>query len=148
MYDFWQFLHVTSAIVWVGSATLSLFLLLRLGKLGDPSIDSYLRLADEKSVPLFASTSMLTLVTGLVMAFGWVGFGPLWIKIGLAGIFVSMVMGFGYFLPTINKIKATVAERGAEDPSVVAMSRQITIVSGVELAIFLVVVWAMVTKPG
>lgn len=148
MYNLWQFLHVTSAIVWVGAAVLSLFLAFRLGAMRDNTVAAPAsRLMEATAVPLFIVASLATLATGLVMAFGWVGFEPLWIKIGLGGIFVSIVMGFAYFKPQIAKIDAAIEERGATDPGVQAMVRRTNIAGVIELVIFLVVVWAMVTKP-
>ena len=147
MYNFWQFLHVTSAIVWVGAASLALFLSFRLTSISDPVASKAASLLESKSVPLFMVVSLSTLVTGLIMAFGWVGFGPLWIKIGLGGIVISLVLGFGYFKPHIEKLNVLLEERGPEDPAIRALVRQSNMVAAVELAIFLLVVWAMVTKP-
>ena len=148
MYDFWQFLHVTSAVVWVGAAALALFLSFRLaGAKSDPVAFSASRILETTSVPLFIVASLATLVTGLIMAFGWVGFGPLWIKIGLGGIIVSLIMGFGYFKPQIEKLEAAISERGPTDPGVQATIRQMNVVAAAELVVFLIVVWAMVTKP-
>ena len=148
MYDFWQFLHVTSAVVWVGAAALALFLSFRLGAAKDNSVAfSASRLLETTSVPLFIFASLATLVTGLTMAFGWVGFGPLWIKIGLGGIVVSLIMGFGYFKPQIAKLEAAISERGPTDPGVQATIRQMNMVAAAELGVFLIVIWAMVTKP-
>ena len=147
MYNFWQFLHVTSAIVWVGAATLALFLSFRLEAAADPSFSKASRLMESKSVPLFMVASLATLLTGLVMAFGWIGFQPLWIKIGLGGIFISLVLGFGYFKPQIEKLERLVEERGPEDAGVRALVRQTNVMAAVELVVFLVVVWAMVAKP-
>jgi hypothetical protein len=147
LYNFWQFLHVTSAIVWVGAATMALFLAFRLESIRDPLASRANRLMESKSIPLFMVASLSTLVTGLVMAFGWVGFGSLWIKIGLGGIFISLVLGFGYFKPQIEKLDVLLEERGAEDTGIRALVRQANIVAAVELAILLVVVWAMVVKP-
>ena len=148
MYDFWQFLHVTSAVVRVGAAALALFLSLRLSAAHEnPIAVSASRLMETTGVPLFMAASVATLVTGLILAFGWVGFGPLWIKIGLAGIIVSLVMGFGYFKPQIAKLDAAMQERGPGDAGVQALVRQTNIVAVIEFLVFLVVIWAMVTKP-
>ena len=147
MYEFWQFLHVTSAIVWVGAATLALFLSFRLAAVRDPAAFRASRLMESKSIPLFMVASLATLVTGLIMAFGWIGFSPLWIKIGLGGIFISLVLGFGYFKPHIEKLERLTVDGGSDDAGVHALVRQANLLAAVELLIFIVVVWAMVTKP-
>ena len=148
MYNFWQFLHVTSATVWVGGSILALFLSFRLAAARDnPVAGPATGLMAKTSVPLFAISSLLTLITGLVLAFGWVTFEPLWIKIGLAGVIVSIVMGFGYHRPHGAKLEAAMQERGPNDASVQALVRQGNMVAVVELAFLIVVVWAMVAKP-
>lgn len=148
MYNFWQFLHVTAATVWVGGSILTLFLTLRLqAQSENPIAGPATGLMMKTSVPLFAIASLTTLITGLVLAIGWVTFDPLWIKIGLAGVIVSIVMGFGYHRPHGAKLQAAIEQRGPADESVKALVRQGNLVAVAELAFLIVVVWAMVTKP-
>ena len=148
MYNLWQFLHVTSAIAWVGAAVLGLFLSFRLGAMRHNAVAAPAsRLMEATAVPLYIVASLATLATGLVMAFGWVGFEPLWIKIGLGGIIISIVMGIAYFKPQVAKIDAAIEERGEADPAVQAMIRRTNFAGVIELAILLLVVWAMVVKP-
>ncbi len=148
MYDFWQFLHVTLATLWVGGSIFFLFLTLRFGTFRDnPIAGPATGLVAKTSVPLFVVASLGTFVTGLIMAFGWVGFGPLWIKIGLAGVIMSMGLGFGYHKPHAAKMEAAMKATGPDDPAVQAMVRQSSMVSVIELAFLVMVIWAMVTKP-
>lgn len=148
MYNLWQFLHVVSAIVWVGAAAFAVFLSFRLEALHeDPHAGAASRLMESQSIPLFMLASMSTFVTGLVMAFGWVGFEPLWIKIGLVGVVASLALGFGYFKPKIEKLAQMLEARGPGDPDVRRLVRQTNYVALGELVVFLIVVWAMVTKP-
>jgi len=149
VYNFWQFLHVASAIAWVGGAAMTLFLSLRFSAARDnPIAGPASGLMEKSSVPLFMVASLATLVTGLVLAFGWIGFDPLWIKIGLGGIVLSIVIGMGYFKPLGEKMEAAISERGPNDAGVQAMVRQAQMVSFAELVVMLIVVWAMVAKPG
>jgi hypothetical protein len=148
VYNFWQFLHVTFAIAWVGGSILMIFLAMRFSKFGDnPVAGPATGLVAATSVPLFMVASLGTLATGLVLAFGWIGFQPLWIKLGLGGIAISLVMGFGYHKPHGAKLEQAVKERGPQDPGVQAMMRQSTMVGIVETLILIGVVWAMVAKP-
>jgi uncharacterized membrane protein len=145
MYNFWQYLHVLFATTWVGAGVLSVFLSLRLGALRDnPVAGAAYGLMEKSSVPLFIVSSFGTLITGLVLAFGWVTFEPLWIKIGLGGVILSIVVGIAYFAPLGKKVEAATE---AKDPAVMAMVRQAQIVSVAELVLFAVIVWAMVAKP-
>lgn len=148
MYNFWQFLHVTLAMTWIGAFVLSLFLSFRLGAMRDnPVAGPASGLIEKKAVPLFIVAAFGTLTTGLIMAFGWVTFGPLWIKIGLGGAIISIVVGMTYFAPHGKKLEAAIETSGANDASVQAMVRQAQMVSLAEGVVLLIVVWAMVTKP-
>lgn len=148
MYNVWQFLHVVSAIIWVGAAALAVFLSFRLEALkDDPLAGAAGRLMESNSVPLFMFASMSTFITGLILAFGWVGFEPLWIKLGLIGVVLSLVLGFGYFKPQIEKLDLALKERGPDHPEVRRKERQTNYVALGELVVFLIVVWAMVVKP-
>jgi hypothetical protein len=148
VYEFWQFLHVTAATVWIGGSVLFVFLSFRFSAARDnPIAGPATGLMAKTSVPVFAVASLSTLVTGLIMAFGWVGFEALWIKIGLGGVILSIVMGFGYHRPHGAKLEAAMQERGPGDSYVQALIRQGNLVSVVELVILVFVIWAMVTKP-
>lgn len=148
MYNFWQYLHVLFATTWVGAAVLDVFLSLRLSALRDnPVAGAASGLMEKSSVPLFIVSSFGTLIPGLVLAFGWVTFDPLWIKIGLGGVVLSIVVGVAYFAPLGKKVEAAIEANGPKDPAVMAMVRQAQIVSVAELFLFAVIVWAMVAKP-
>jgi hypothetical protein len=119
MYNFWQYLHVLFATTWVGAAVLDVFLSLRLSALRDnPVAGPASGLMEKSSVPLFIGSSLGTLITGLILAFGWVTFDPLWIKIGLGGAILSIVVGIAYFAPHGEKVEAAVEASGPNDPAV------------------------------
>lgn len=148
MYNFWQFLHVAFAVAWVGGSILFIFLGFRLAASRENAMAGPAAgLVAETAVPLFMTVSLGTLVTGLILAFGWIGFGPLWIKIGLAGIVISLVMGFGYHKPHGAKLAEAMQQRGPGDPRVQALVRQGNIVGLIETIILVIVIWAMVVKP-
>ena len=148
MYTFWQYLHVLFATTWVGAAVLDVFLSLRLSALrDDPVAGPATGLMQESSVPLFVGSSFGTLITGLVLAFGWVTFDPLWIKIGLGGAILSIVVGVAYFAPLGKKVESAIEASGPKDPAVITLVRQVQIVSVAEVFLFAVIVWAMVAKP-
>jgi hypothetical protein len=148
VYNIWQFLHVLSAVIWVGAATLSVFLSIRFGGLkDDPIAGPASGLVEKTSVPLFIVSSLGTLITGLILAFGWIGFGPLWIKIGLVGVIASIVVGIAYFRPHGEKLEAAMQATGPNDPQVRSMIQQAQIVSIAEIVVLAIVIWAMVVKP-
>ena len=127
---------------------MTLFLSLRLGAAKDnPIAGPATGLMAQTAVPLFMMASLSTLITGLILAFGWIGFEPLWIKIGLGGIILSLVMGFGYHRPHGAKLQAAMQESGPADAGVQALVRQGNIVAVIETLVLVFVIWAMVAKP-
>ena len=148
MYNLWQFVHVLAAVVWVGAAVLSVFLSVRLGALKDnPVAGPASGLVEKTSVPVFIVSSLGTLISGLVLAFGWVGFEPLWIKIGLGGVIISIIVGIAYFRPHGEKLEAAMEASGPDNPQVRSMIQQAQLVSIAELVVLAFVIWAMVVKP-
>ena len=148
MYNFWQFIHVLSAVVWVGSAALSVFLSLRLsGMRDDPIAGPASGLMEKTSVPIFILSSLGTLISGVILAIGWVGFEPLWIKIGLVGVVISIIVGIAYFKPHAERLEGAIQASGPNDPGVRSMVQQAQIVSIADLVVLAFVIWAMVVKP-
>jgi len=74
-----------------------------------------------------------------------IDFEQTWIIMGIGGIAISMVLGMGYLA---SQTKQLVAELTAEDPAAEPRLTAISRVALLDLVILLVVVGAMVTKPG
>ena len=97
-YSLVKFLHIVSAVVWVGGGFALMLLALR-GERAN-NIDVMLqsmRATGELGNRLFAPMSMLTFVFGFVMCWFWVGFSDLWVIIGLAGYLVTFTVGMTVF---------------------------------------------------
>ncbi|TGR71741.1 DUF2269 family protein, partial [Mesorhizobium sp. M2D.F.Ca.ET.223.01.1.1] len=106
-YSIVKFLHVVSAILWVGGG----FVLFLLGVLAERSgnIEDKLqamRATGQLGSKFFAPMSMLTLIFGLVMCGFWVGFTELWIVVGLVGYATTFSIGTLVFKPTGERIGA------------------------------------------
>ncbi|HEX5631533.1 MAG TPA: DUF2269 family protein [Acidimicrobiia bacterium] len=146
LYETLKLLHVLAAIVWVGGGvfqTVSTWRAMDADPVHRLGLARDMRFAGDR---VFGPASLLALVFGIWMvvespAIGW---GDTWIVIGLAGIVISGAIGGAFFAP---KSKALVARLEAgEDAS--ALMRTIGKVSLVDMTILLIVVWAMVTRPG
>ncbi|TGV61994.1 DUF2269 family protein, partial [Mesorhizobium sp. M2D.F.Ca.ET.160.01.1.1] len=107
------FLHVVSAVLWVGGGFVLFLLGLlaeRAGKIEDKL--QALRASGQLGGRFFAPMSMLTLIFGLIMCGFWVGFSELWIVIGLAGYATTFSIGMLVFKPTGERMGAMVAKEG------------------------------------
>ncbi|TRC72455.1 DUF2269 family protein [Mesorhizobium sp. WSM4307] len=146
-YSIVKFLHVTSAILWVGGG----FVLFLLGVLAerDGNIEDKLqaiRASGQLGGRFFAPMSMLTLIFGLIMCGFWVGFSDLWIIIGLAGYATTFSIGMLIFKPTGERMGAMIANEGIT-PAVLAIGQRMMSAARFDYAVMLVIVADMVLKP-
>jgi len=146
-YSIVKFLHVVSAVLWVGGG----FVLFLLGVLAERAgnIEDKLqamRASGQLGGRFFAPMSMLTLVFGLVMCGFWVGFGELWIVIGLVGYATTFSIGMLIFKPTGERMGAMIAEQGVT-PAVLAIGQRMMNWARLDYAVMLVIIADMVLKP-
>ena len=146
-YTIVKFIHVVCALLWVGGGFTLMLSGLRAERSGD--LEGSMRALQTTAWlgnVLMVPASMLTLVTGLVMCWFWVGFADLWVMIGLAGFAATFLIGILVFKPTSERAAALIAE-GGMSPAVQALGRRIMRAARLDYAIMLVVVAAMVLKP-
>jgi hypothetical protein len=146
-YSIVKFLHVVSAILWVGGG----FVLFLLGVLAERAgnIEDKLlamRASGQLGGRFFAPMSMLTLVFGLIMCGFWVGFTELWIVIGLVGYATTFSIGMLIFKPTGERMGAMVAKDGVT-PAVLAIGQRMMSWARLDYAVMLVIIADMVLKP-
>ncbi|WFP64420.1 DUF2269 family protein [Mesorhizobium sp. WSM4904] len=146
-YSIVKFLHVVSAILWVGGGFV-LFLLGMLAERAGNTEDKLqaMRASGELGGRFFAPMSMLTLIFGLVMCGFWVGFSDLWIIIGLAGYATTFSIGMLVFKPTGERMGAMVAREGVT-PAVLAIGQRMMSWARFDYAVMLVIIADMVLKP-
>jgi uncharacterized membrane protein len=142
-----KFLHVMMALIWVGGG----FAMMVNGTLADRAGDDEatmraIRLSSDLGGLLMMPSSLLTLVSGLVMCWFWIGFTDLWIIIGLAGYAATFLIGLLIFKPTSERLAATV-ERDGITPAALSDGRGMMKIARFDYAVMLVVVADMVMKP-
>ncbi|MDF3214610.1 DUF2269 family protein [Mesorhizobium sp. M7A.F.Ca.CA.001.09.2.1] len=146
-YSIVKFLHVTTAILWVGGG----FVLFLLGMLAERAgnIEEKLqamRASGQLGGRFFAPMSMLTLIFGLIMCWFWVGFSDLWVVIGLAGYATTFSIGMFIFKPTGERMGAMIAKEGVT-PEVLAIGQRMMSAARFDYAVMLVIIADMVLKP-
>lgn len=150
MYNLFQFLHVASAVVWVGSGVALVALMGAMTRAGDSaSVMAVGRHLEGLAPKLFGSAAMGTLLFGVatVLAGEGIGFADLWITIGFAGVALSIVI-VAVSNPQQKRLAATIEEHGPEHPDVAATTARLRMLNYIDLVVLFVVIWAMVAKPG
>ncbi|UVK42269.1 DUF2269 family protein [Mesorhizobium sp. AR07] len=146
-YSIVKFLHVVSAILWVGGG----FVLFLLGVLAERAgnVEEKLQAmlaSGQLGGRFFAPMSMLTLIFGLIMCSFWVGFSDLWIIIGLVGYATTFSIGMFIFKPTGERMGAMIAKEGVT-PAALAIGQRMMSAARFDYAVMLVIIADMVFKP-
>jgi uncharacterized membrane protein len=148
-YDLLVFLHVFGAIVWIGLGLTGMSMAVWADRHGEHAFaEPVYRWVAWIEPPAIVLGPLLLIVTGvaLVLDGPW-GFGDTWIVIGLTGYVAALVLGLVLQAPGTKSMKALMEARGPEDPGTIAASRRLDAFLWPELAILLVVLLAMTTKP-
>ena len=145
LFETLKLIHVLAAIVWVGGGILQTIYAARARR---ATAGHRLGFARDMMFlsKVFGTASGVALIFGvwMVLENDAYAFGDTWIIIGLAGFALSSIVGGAFFGP---KGKALLAELEAGKPGD-ALLRFISRVALVDQAILVVVIWAMVVKPG
>jgi uncharacterized membrane protein len=148
MYDVLKFLHVLTAIVWVGGGLALNFLGTRLVAAGTSTeIAGFTRQVEWMGTRVFMPSSLVLLIAGIIMTITDWSFEELWIVIGIGGFLYSFINGAFLVGPLSGRTGKLLSERGADDPEVSANIQRIFVLGRIELAILVIVVWAMTMKP-
>ena len=147
VFEIYQFLHVTTAIVWVGGGIFGAIFTRRAASAAPAHRLGIARDLACVSKRVFGPMAVLTLVFGVLMVLDRdaIGFDQTWISIGLGAIVLSIALGAAYLGPQSD---ALVADLEADADGALDRLRRISLASAVNIAILLVAVWAMVAKPG
>lgn len=148
-YRIFLFIHVLSAIIWVGGATMAQILITRQLKRNDPGALAALgKEIGEIGDRVFTPISIVLLLSGIYMVVDAdLGFTTGWVAYGLGGIIVTIALGAGYLGPQGKKVGVLVAERGPGAPEVGEAIERVVLVSRIDLAVLLSVVFVMTYKP-
>lgn len=146
-YSIVKFFHVVSAIVWLGGGFMLMLLAVRADRAGDTAgTMQAMHATGELGGKLMVPASLLTLLSGLVMCWFWVGFSDLWIVIGLAGYAATFLVGTLVFKPTADRMAKLVANEGLT-PAVLGEGRRIMSIARFDYTVMLIIVADMVLKP-
>ena len=148
-YDAFQTVHVTFVVIWIGGgAALTI-----LGIVAERSDDgaqlaAIARQAAFLGQRVFAPSAIVVVVMGAAMVEdGHLGYGHFWVIFGLLGFLSTFVTGVAVLSPMSARASAVVAEKGAEAPESRAAIAKILLIARADVAILLLVIVDMVSKP-
>lgn len=146
-YTILKFLHVVTAMVWVGGGFLLALVAIRAERADDrEAMLVNMRNTGKLGNLVFMPAALLTLASGLLMCWFWVGFSDPWIVIALAGYATTFVIGAGIMKPTSDRLAAQVERDGMNAPAM-AIGRRMLQIARFDYTVMLIIVAAMVLKP-
>ncbi len=150
-YEFLKFLHVLAVVAWVGGA-IGLFVLQgRLGAAGDrQGLMSVGRQMEDMGKFYYSPLALVTLVTGIWMVATTEGmsFEEAWVVMGFAGIVLTLAIGVGVITPTGKKLLEEVQKPEPNGAAIASYANRIRALSLINIIVLVLVVWAMVARPG
>jgi uncharacterized membrane protein len=148
-YAIFRTVHVLVAVLWVGGGVLLTILGLSAQRKTDASeLVTVARQAAFVGEKIFAPAGLVVLAMGIAMMINtdW-GWSTFWIDAGLIGYASSFVVGVAVLSPLAKKVVASSEQNGAAHPETVALINRILLIARVDVAVLLLVVADMVTKP-
>jgi len=153
LFDNWYSLfkagHVLFAVIWVGGGVSIMIHAIRAQTARDAEgIVTVAKQAAFMGEKVFAPLGLVTFLLGVAMMINtsW-GWGHFWVIAGLLGYVSTFVVGIGFLSPMAKKIDASAAEKGATHPDTLALIDRIMLVARIDVAVLMLVVLDMVTKP-
>jgi uncharacterized membrane protein len=147
LYTWVKFLHVVSAIVWVGGVIALSVLNARLARSRDANALAALsRVGGFYGQAVIGPAAALTLLAGIGTAVsGGFPMNSFWIIWGFAAILISVALGATLIRITTQQIGKLAT--GGDGPQIAALQGRLALLNGINILLLLSTVWAMIAKP-
>ena len=148
-FEVFKFIHMVFVMVWFGGGVLIGVLGARLKNAGPEHRLGFARDMRFVSSWIFLPSAVIVYLAGSLAVEEvrpLFDYDQTWIAIGTFGLLAAFVTGAAFLVPQVRK--AVRLMEAGDGPGAGAVVGRITIVSRLVLLLLLVVIWAMVTKPG
>ena len=146
-YSIFKFLHVSSAVIWIGGGFVMVMLGVRADRArNDADLVAIVRQVAWAAERIYVPASISTLVFGLIVAGIGNYWASLWIVLGLIGIASTIALGIVVLTPMAKKVEAGFTQSGAT-PEVVAICREILTIAKFDMVLLFTIIADMVIKP-
>jgi uncharacterized membrane protein len=141
--------HVLFVVIWIGGGALLTVFGVLAERTNDPAqLSQIARMAAFAGERIFAPAGLVVVAMGVAMVLNaHLGFGHFWIVFGLLGFLATFVIGIGVLSPMAKKVEALLRDKGPSDPETQAAISRILVIARADVAMLLLVIVDMVTKP-
>jgi uncharacterized membrane protein len=148
-YSLFKAVHVLFAVIWVGGGVTIMIHAIRAQNARDPQgIVTVAKQAAFMGEKVFAPVGLVTFLMGIAMMINtsW-GWGHFWVIFGLLGYAATFSVGIGILSPLAKKIDQSAEQNGPTHPETIALIERIMFIARIDVAVLMLVVLDMVTKP-
>jgi uncharacterized membrane protein len=147
-YEFSLWVHVFTAVIWVGGGIAIQFFALRITRTNDPvRLAGFSKDAEWIGLRVFMPSSIILLVFGFVLVEEGNWGYDFWVIFGLVVLGLSALTGAAFLGPEAGRIGKLTEQHGVEHPEVQARIKRILKISRIEALLLTAVVFDMVVKP-
>ena len=148
-YDAFRTVHVTFVVIWIGGgAALTILGIVAETKSDGAQLAAIARQAAFLGQRVFAPSAIVVVLMGAAMIEnGHLGYGHFWVLFGLLGFLTTFVLGVAVLTPMAAKVTALIAAQGPDAPESAAAIARILLIARADVAMLLLVIVDMVTKP-
>jgi uncharacterized membrane protein len=148
MYQVLVFIHIVSAVIWVGGAFFAQLLALRAQGASDPTVlPTISRYFEYLGMRVFMPASIVLFIAGAIMVAQAYSFGDLWVSVSMGLWLLSVIAGALYIGPRTKKIAELFEAEGPSSTAARALLGKVFLVSRLELVSFAIILVMMVFKP-
>jgi uncharacterized membrane protein len=149
MYQVLLYIHIVSAVIWVGGAFAIQALAVLVSRSDDPmELPRLGRNLEIIGTRVFMPAAVVLFLAGVVMTIQKWSFGDTWIAVAIALWILSALAGAIYLGPRAKRMAALFAIEGPSSVAARGLIRRLFIISRAELVSFAIVIALMVFKPG
>lgn len=147
-YALFKFLHVLSAVLWVGGG----FMLLLAAEVRKArrGVEAAMPIVDATAMlglPFFVPISLATLVFGAIATWFGPGFTELWVILGLAGFAATFLNGLLMIKPRADAMAAILESEGPDSPRLIPIAMELSVISRFDYVMLFLVIADMTLKP-
>jgi uncharacterized membrane protein len=149
-YEFLLFGHLLAVTAWVGTDLALQIFYLRARTGGPERVMAFAGDVEWIGLRLLNPAALLVVIFGVLLVLDQdaYGFDQFWITAGLGLFLLSAITGAAFLGPETGRIKALMANQGAESPDAQRRLARVLLISRIELLLLVLVVLDMVVKPG
>lgn len=148
MYQVLLYIHIVSAVIWVGGAFAIQALAILVTRSSDPmELPRLARNLEIVGSRVFLPAAIVLFVAGAVMTIQQWSFGNLWIAASVGLYILSAIGGAVYFGPRAKRVAELFDAEGPSSATARSLLGRLFIVSRLELVSFAIIIALMVFKP-